>query len=122
MKQVRAAAVYALGTFINSVMERSDHANTIDLSVVMALVSTVSGDMSSLVRRELVKAVQWVILAFEHTFINVASQENVIFAHDSARHTPTSMRRIGSRLVPFFTKIRRKIIILWCIMEIFREF
>lgn len=96
--QVRAAAVYALGTFINSVSERSEHANTIDHSVVMTLVSSVSGDMSSLVRCELVKALQWVILAFEHAFVNVASHKGYgLQPTQDVNKTPTGMKRIASR-------------------------
>ena len=49
--QVRAAAVYALGTFISSVTERSEHANNIDHSIAMTLINTVSYDMSPLVRK-----------------------------------------------------------------------
>ena len=48
--QVRAAAVYALGTFINITAERSDHANNIDHGVGMMLI-TVSQDGSPLVRK-----------------------------------------------------------------------
>lgn len=51
MLQVRAAAVYALGTFISSVTERSEHANNIDQSVAMTLINTVSQDMCPLVRK-----------------------------------------------------------------------
>lgn len=90
--------MYALGTFINSVSERSEHANTIDHSVVMTLVSNVSGDMSSLVRCELVKALQWVVLAFEHAFINVASHEGYCYqSGQDVNKTPTGMKRIGSK-------------------------
>lgn len=49
--QVRAAAVYALGTFMNSVVQRSEHANNIDHSVATMLLNTVSHDMSPLVRK-----------------------------------------------------------------------
>lgn len=49
--QVRASAVYALGTFINSVTERSEHANNIDQSVAMMLINTVAQDMCPLVRK-----------------------------------------------------------------------
>ncbi|RZF33857.1 hypothetical protein LSTR_LSTR008980 [Laodelphax striatellus] len=49
---VRAAAVYALGTFISAeTKERSEHANNIDQSVAMMLINTVSNDMSPLVRK-----------------------------------------------------------------------
>ncbi|KAJ8928348.1 hypothetical protein NQ314_019078 [Rhamnusium bicolor] len=96
--EVRAAAVYALGTFINSVTERSEHANNIDHSIVMTLVNTVSGDMSCLVRKELVNALQWVVLAFEPVFLNVAMKEhNNISPVQDTVVTPTGMRRIASR-------------------------
>lgn len=49
--QVRAASVYALGTFINSVTTRSEHANNIDQIIAMTLINTVSHDMSPLVRK-----------------------------------------------------------------------
>jgi hypothetical protein len=43
--------VYALGTFVSSVTERSEHANNIDHSIAMTLINTVSHDMSPLVRK-----------------------------------------------------------------------
>ncbi|KAJ8953916.1 hypothetical protein NQ318_019156 [Aromia moschata] len=95
--EVRAAAVYALGTFINSVTERSEHANNIDHSVVMTLVNTVSGDISCLVRKELINALQWVVLAFEPVFMNVAIKEHNISPVQDNVATPTGMRRIASR-------------------------
>lgn len=49
--QVRAAAVYALGTFMNTEMERSKHAINIDHSVAMMLINVVSQDMNTLVRK-----------------------------------------------------------------------
>lgn len=48
---MRAASVYALGTFINSVTTRSEHANNIDQIIAMTLINTVSHDMSPLVRK-----------------------------------------------------------------------
>ncbi|CAH1187445.1 unnamed protein product [Phyllotreta striolata] len=95
--EVRAAAVYALGTFVNSVMERSDHANNVDNAVVMTLVNTVMGDMSCMVRKELVNALQWVVLTFEQLFVNLAVKEqtNVSPGQDCA--SPGGMRRMGSR-------------------------
>lgn len=94
--QVRAAAVYALGTFINSVLERSEHANNIDHSVVMNLVNTVSSDMSCLVRKELINAVQWVVLAFEPVFLNVAIKDsnNISPIQDNKNN---SLNRTGSK-------------------------
>lgn len=48
--EVRAAAVYALGTFISNISEKSDHATSIDLGVGMKLVQ-VAQDGSPLVRK-----------------------------------------------------------------------
>ncbi|CAH1154387.1 unnamed protein product [Phaedon cochleariae] len=96
--EVRAAAVYALGTFINSVIKRSEHANNVDHSVAMTLVNTVAGDTSPLVRKELVNSLQWVVLAFEPAFVNVALHEhnNVSPGRDCLLDT-SSLKRIGSR-------------------------
>jgi len=69
--EVRAASVFALGTFINSSSERTDHANTIDHSIGMKLVSTSIHDSSVLVRHELVVALQYLVFAFESQFIKL---------------------------------------------------
>ncbi|KAJ8916102.1 hypothetical protein NQ315_004468 [Exocentrus adspersus] len=96
--EVRAAAIYALGTFINSVTERSEHANNIDHSIVMTLANTVSGDMSSLVRKELINALQWVVLAFEPVFVNLAVKEhNSISSPMQDAVSPGGLRRIASK-------------------------
>ncbi|XP_073974210.1 regulatory associated protein of MTOR complex 1 isoform X2 [Rhodnius prolixus] len=73
--EVRAASVFALGTFISSVTERSEHANNIDHSVAMTLLSTVSKDMSPLVRKELIVALQNMVMVFANSFLSVALQE-----------------------------------------------
>uniref|UniRef100_A0AB74UMX4 Regulatory associated protein of mTOR n=1 Tax=Euwallacea interjectus TaxID=321055 RepID=A0AB74UMX4_9CUCU len=73
--EVRAAAVYALGTFINAVSRRSEHANNIDHAVGMTLVNHAANEASPLVRRELVGALQWLLLAFDVAFAAVASKE-----------------------------------------------
>lgn len=86
--------MYALGTFINSVWERSEHAKSIDHSVVMTLLNTVSGDMSSLVRKELVAALQWMVLAYEHAFLIVASKEHMQMSDNSISG---SLKRINSQ-------------------------
>ncbi|RWS22949.1 regulatory-associated protein of mTOR-like isoform X2, partial [Leptotrombidium deliense] len=72
--EVRTAAVYALGTFINSANERTDHANTIDHSIGITLINTVATDGSPLVRRELIVSLQWLVFWFENQFIAVAYQ------------------------------------------------
>ncbi|GLG94261.1 Regulatory-associated protein of mTOR [Gryllus bimaculatus] len=106
---VRASAVYALGTFISSVTERSEHANNIDHSIAMTLINTVSNDMSPLVRKELIVALQWMVLLFENSFLSVALQEEGTRSRDSlgsqvlmlpgeASMSPMmGMRRIASR-------------------------
>lgn len=82
--EVRAAAVFALGTFINSSTERTDHANTIDHSIGMKLVSTSLYDSSVLVRHELVVALQYLVLAFESQFLKLeqAAKEEERKLHD----------------------------------------
>lgn len=49
--KVRAASVYALGTFISSSTKRSEHANNIDQTIAMTLITTVTSDMCPLVRK-----------------------------------------------------------------------
>lgn len=72
--EVRAAAVYALGTFISSGM-RSEHADNIDRPIAMTLLSTVSHDMSPIVRMELVAALQWMVIIFKKHFVSVYLQD-----------------------------------------------
>lgn len=95
--EVRAAAVYALGTFINSVSERSEHANNIDHSIAMTLLNTVTNDMSHLVRQELVVALQWIVLLFESSFLSVSMQEGREDSPHKEVMSPVGMRRTGSR-------------------------
>ncbi|XP_069683368.1 regulatory-associated protein of mTOR [Periplaneta americana] len=100
--EVRAAAVYALGTFVSSVTERSEHANNIDHSIAMTLINTVSHDMSPLVRKELVVALQWMVLLFENSFLSVALQEEgrtpqMAALADINMSPIMGMRRIASR-------------------------
>merc|ERR1719192_897115 len=52
--EVRAAAVYALGTFLNSCSERTEHANSLDQTIATKLLGRLLDDGSPLVRRELV--------------------------------------------------------------------
>lgn len=92
---MRAAAVYALGTFISSSSERTTHANNTDHGVAMTLVGVVH-DASPIVRRvsppwlprscvvsmnglfclfqELVVALSGLITQFEIQFVAVAQQ------------------------------------------------
>ncbi|XP_030381104.1 regulatory-associated protein of mTOR [Scaptodrosophila lebanonensis] len=75
--EVRAAAVFALGTFISSVTDRSEEqANNIDRIIAITLLETVGEDMSPLVRLELAAALQWMVLLFESQFITVYASEH----------------------------------------------
>lgn len=73
--EVRAAVVYALGTFISSVIQRTDHANNTDRSIAIALLSTVIHDASPIVRMELIATLQWMVIFFENQFTQVLFQE-----------------------------------------------
>ncbi|XP_058791281.1 regulatory-associated protein of mTOR isoform X2 [Phymastichus coffea] len=97
--EVRAASVYALGTFINSVTKRSEHANNIDQTIAMMLINTVTHDMCPLVRKELVVALQWMVLHFENSFVTLAiAEENSKRELVVETFSPFSgMRRISSK-------------------------
>ncbi|XP_023246408.1 regulatory-associated protein of mTOR isoform X2 [Copidosoma floridanum] len=73
--EVRAASVYALGTFISSATKRSEHANNIDQAIAMTLMTTVTSDMCPLVRKEMVVALQWMVLHSENSFVTLAIAE-----------------------------------------------
>ncbi|KAH8415303.1 hypothetical protein KR222_002726 [Zaprionus bogoriensis] len=76
--EVRAAAVFALGTFISSVTDRSEEqANNIDRIIAITLLETVGEDMSPLVRLELIAALQWMVLLFESQFVTVYMAEHM---------------------------------------------
>ncbi|KAL1130820.1 hypothetical protein AAG570_012061 [Ranatra chinensis] len=100
--EVRTAAVFALGTFISSTSERSEHAKNIDHSVAMTLLNTVAKDMSPLVRKELVVALQNMVLVFENSFLSVAMQEmrdgsQVVLGSDVMLSPISTLRRNASR-------------------------
>lgn len=69
--EVRAATVYALGTFISSAIERTSQANDLDRQIAMHMLECVSSDMSPLVRMELVAALQWIVKLFDNHFVEV---------------------------------------------------
>lgn len=105
--EVRAAAVYALGTFINAVSRRSEHANNIDHGVGMTLVNHIANEASPLVRKEVVGALQWLLLAFDVAFVAVASKEGHPSAENQSSNTLpriTSRDRLG---YPDATSFRR---------------
>lgn len=74
--EVRAAAVFALGTFVNSPSERTDQVNSINLTVGITLITRaeVLNDNSPLVRKELVVALQSLVNQFENQFITLQHQ------------------------------------------------
>ena len=67
--EVRAAAVFALGTFMNSCSVRREQENSLDQNIAMRLIQHNLEDGSSLVRRELVVALQYVINNFQANFV-----------------------------------------------------
>ncbi|GBL97969.1 Regulatory-associated protein of mTOR [Araneus ventricosus] len=85
--EVRAAAVFALGTFLNSTTERTDHANAIDHSIGMMLINKVANDGSSLVRQEVLAALQWFLIIFENQFVAVGFQ---YMEEEKAKETSTN--------------------------------
>lgn len=77
--EVRAATVYALGTFISSTLDRSTHANDLDRQIAMHILECVSSDMSPLVRMELIAALQWIVKLFDNYFVEVCLREDPQF-------------------------------------------
>ncbi|XP_072037046.1 regulatory-associated protein of mTOR-like isoform X3 [Amphiura filiformis] len=73
LPEVRASAVIALGTFIGSGSDRTDHATNIDHNVGMTLIN-VAQDGSPIVRKELVAALYQLIRQFEGQFASIARQ------------------------------------------------
>lgn len=97
--EVRAAAVYALGTFISSqTKDRTEHANNLDRSIALTIFSTVGNDMSPIVRVELLAALQWIVLLFLNVFMAASTQDsnafNSIYMHNPERHV--NMKRVSS--------------------------
>lgn len=67
--EVRAATVYALGTFINNITLRNDHANEVDQNIVSTLVQKTFYDSSPIVRQEFLVTLHWFIMIFENKFL-----------------------------------------------------
>lgn len=100
--EVRAAAVYALGTFISSQhKDRTEHANIIDRSIAFNLFSTVGNDMSPVVRKELLAALQWIVMLFLNQFITASLQDNTFqhgynHTHSLERNINVNIKRVSS--------------------------
>jgi regulator-associated protein of mTOR len=99
--EVRAATVYALGTFISSTLERTTQANDLDRQIAMHMLECVSSDMSPLVRMELVAALQWIVKLFDNYFVEVCIREDSQFNGNVSHEHHTrdgSWKRSGSKL------------------------
>lgn len=75
--EVRAATIYALGTFISSTLERTSQANDLDRQIAMTMLDSIANDMSPLVRLEIVVALQWIIKLFDSQFVEIVQREDV---------------------------------------------
>lgn len=83
--EVRAATVYALGTFISSAIDRTSQANDLDRSIAVHMMECVLNDMSFLVRMELVSALQWIVKLFDNQFVEVFLREDTAYSKDLDR-------------------------------------
>jgi len=116
--EVRAAAVFALGTFINSCSERTEHANSLDQSIATRLLQQMLDDGSPLVRKELVVTMQYVVNSFPNNFMSVmralAEEDDIPAPGPGPGQTPskTGMSRISSeeKLSRQMVKQRRSVI------------
>ncbi|VVC26896.1 Hypothetical protein CINCED_3A010388 [Cinara cedri] len=100
--EVRAAAVFALGTFVSCDKDRSNHALSVDQNIAITLLNTAAKDMSPMVREEVVIALQWTVIAFERYFLEIVMQENneklsYNSLYKSSISTTSSLSRMGSR-------------------------
>ena len=77
--EVRAATVYALGTFISSSLDRTTQANDLDRSIAIHILECVSSDMNPLVRMELVAALQWIVKLFDNEFVKICLRDDPQF-------------------------------------------
>lgn len=94
--EVRAAAVYALGTFISSQKtDRTEHANNLDRSIALTLFSTVGNDMSPIVRMELLAALQWIVMLFLNVFMAASTQDSNAY-NNIHTHSLERIKRVSS--------------------------
>ena len=96
--EIRAAAVYALGTLLSSVCNRSKYANDIDQAIIMQLITTVAHDISPMVRNELIVALQWIVADSESIFLSIANQEEMKKREMGPIHDRTILRT--KKLIP----------------------
>ncbi|XP_044758345.1 regulatory-associated protein of mTOR isoform X2 [Coccinella septempunctata] len=94
--EVRTAAVYALGTFVNATEERTSHANVTDQSVAMMLIGLIGNEASPMVRVEIINALQYFVLHFESSFMATAAAAKDYGSLQDVNTTP-NMKRVESR-------------------------
>lgn len=99
--EVRAAAVFALGTYISSVTERSEHADNIDQFIAITLLTSCGADMSPLVRLELIAALQWMVLLFLNRFVSAYLQDTSTSSGNNTYTTHSLERNIIKRVLSF---------------------
>uniref|UniRef100_A0A8R1DSE8 WD_REPEATS_REGION domain-containing protein n=1 Tax=Caenorhabditis japonica TaxID=281687 RepID=A0A8R1DSE8_CAEJA len=67
--EVRAAAVFALGSLLKNSSRANEHASAVEESTVGELCTNCAFDSSVLVREELIVSLQWFVLDFEKRFV-----------------------------------------------------
>ncbi|XP_059163901.1 regulatory-associated protein of mTOR-like isoform X2 [Physella acuta] len=71
--EVRAAAIFALGTFVSRAVDRTDHSVAVDVNVGNLLVACIT-DGSPLVRKELVVAFGGYVSVYLSHFVNIVKK------------------------------------------------
>lgn len=85
---------------MNAIIERSSQTNNIDRAILVTLVRIARNDISCLVRQEVVNALQWVVLSFEHVYLNIALNKYTYPSDDDINASfNTNTKRLTSRFV-----------------------
>ncbi|CAG0896489.1 unnamed protein product [Cyprideis torosa] len=76
--EVRASAVFALGTLVNSMRSsRTEHDDCHDHLIAMTLIKRMSCEASPMVRLELLVALHWMVLIFETKCVTLCHQQSI---------------------------------------------
>ncbi|XP_022179091.1 regulatory-associated protein of mTOR isoform X1 [Myzus persicae] len=94
--EVRAAAVFALGTYVSCDKDRTNYAIKVDLNIALTLLNTVAKDMSPMVREEVIIALQWTVITFERYFLEIAMQEQTEKSYGSLYKSPNGSSKTAS--------------------------
>lgn len=92
--EVRAAVVFALGSFINSTTLRCEHVTQTDRQIMSVMARKLLSDSSMLVRKELLAAIQWFVLIYEHDFVRILNAKVLMNTH------PTRNFHLDSQPLP----------------------